>query len=145
MIGIYIGAPIDTALGDVSAPFQKIISILDATLARYVVFNPLTTYNNATKANLVSGSYLVDVNMYALERAELAVFLVNDSPSVGLPIEIYKSKKDNKKFIVLYDASRDPGVYLKNLTDGENGVLIDLREGDQIPKLEEIFRQWRFR
>ena len=90
---VYCGAPIDSVSGDPFKNFDYLAEVLsdsekafDPYNRRFVGFNPARAYINAKTA--VDYDYIVEINRYALRTADIALFLINEVQSFGLPYEL---------------------------------------------------------
>lgn len=123
---VYCGAAIDTANGDPKEIFERMGSWGNAASALLtsspsdidgtgiVMFNPLGAYLNARLADTVEDyKYVYSCNMFALKQSDMALFVVGDAPSVGLPCEIMECWKAEIPTLTVYLGSKPPGLYLK--------------------------------
>jgi hypothetical protein len=114
----YIGAPIDTSNTDIMEPYDKLTALIKAASIKlnhpeYVIFNPFSAYRHAHTAMGAGLDYVVDTNNFALDNASIAVFIVNDQPSIGVPYEIARRAEQKRPLFVWYRGSKSPGIYLK--------------------------------
>jgi len=114
---VYLAGPIDYSLANPSDSFDEMIACITSALGEdTLLFNPLKAFCNANKAKeRHECDYIFNVNMRALRAADLAVFRVDDSPSFGVPIEIYECTRQRIPAIVWYQRQASPGVYVQYL------------------------------
>lgn len=117
----YLGASIDLSVSDPTHNFSRLSSIIVDVLADGVVaFNPLTAFVNAAKSqhgpnqNKVC-KFLYDVNMHAMRNSDIGLFIVSDSPSFGVPVEIFTFSTVLEKPFLVLSVGKKPGAYLKNV------------------------------
>jgi hypothetical protein len=108
---VYIGAAIDNA-GGPRVNFELLTKVVLDAIPDAVVYNPFSAFSNASSKLQDLCSFVVEINEKALTEADLAVFLWNDAPSFGLPIEIQHCKDTAKPFAVWYRSEKTPGIYL---------------------------------
>jgi hypothetical protein len=89
--------------------------------------------------------FVVQVNTAALLAADLAVFIIDDSPTFGVPIEINQAVESGISVVVWWKASKSPGLYLGALAraDDDQLVAICYKEGqvnEAIRKVVEIVK-----
>lgn len=135
---IYLGSPIDTSVSaDPGAHFVTLFEILKEAMGDtpFVAFNPMASYliNHMPGITEASCQYIFDLNTRALELADLSVFYLDDSPTVGVPIEIYLSAttKHQASFLLL-NTTKPPGVVLRALT----GLVIVHTREDLVKELK---------
>lgn len=126
---IYIGAAIDAAKSDPTTTFENLAKLCINFFPKGIVFNPFTAYRNAANFDVTdagTSAYVESINYHALEQSDLAVFLVEDSPSFGVPLEIAHREKQQKPCLVFYNSSKKPGIYLVNsIRRNKFGILME--------------------
>lgn len=114
MPNIYLGSAIDNEQN----PFANFSALSELALKVYpeaVLYSPLEAFKNAQHAKTRDAyRFVIEINMMALERADLALFLWTNTPSFGMPQEIAYCAQQEKPFAVLWKADRSPGIYLKH-------------------------------
>jgi len=112
---IYLGAPIDCA-DDPGANYRELSELALSVFPDAVLYNPFTAFINAKAAasDVAAVRYVVELNEKALECSDLALFIWNDTPSFGVPLEIQFCATNNKDCMVLYKSVKDPGLYFLN-------------------------------
>jgi hypothetical protein len=110
---VYIGAAVDSSDKAVQV-FGTLTSVLKKVVEEATIYNPYAAFSGGVDFSRSSVRYICDVNNYALDRADLAVFYVCDTPSIGVPYEIARRAEYNKPLIVWYEATKKAGVYLHN-------------------------------
>jgi len=111
MVNIYLGGPVDFN----QVPFYNIIEGLITDDVPVTLFRPGLAFK--TKG-VVAPQYIVDINMKAMMDADIVLFFLNDSKTVGTWMEAIWALNGKKKHIVLY---AEPGVrqsvYMRWLAD----------------------------
>jgi hypothetical protein len=127
---IYVGAAIDSARHDPTEGYEKLSAFCTALYPKGIVYNPFGAFRNVVnfdEADYATAQFVESINMHALSLADLAVFLVEDTPSFGVPIEIAHRSRLQKPCLVLYNATKRPGIYLTtSISRNKFGVLIAL-------------------
>jgi len=123
-VKIYLGSPIDTSKSrDPGSHFDDLAQICrDAFDERpFVAYNPMTAFRIYDPGTLngddVIAEYLNSVNNQALKTADIAVFYLDDSPSFGVPVEIYQSCEEyhHPTFVWWASKKKKPGYLIKAL------------------------------
>lgn len=113
---VYIGAPIDAAAQNPAQVFTELTQAVLSVVPGAICYNPYTAWCNAQHSNPETFEYLWAVNDYALMAADLAVFGWTGSPTVGVPIEIYRRHRQELPFAVIHLAPRpQASLYLQHL------------------------------
>lgn len=111
MVSIYLGGPCDFN----EVPFYEIIDGLIIGDIPVTLFRPGLAFK--TKGT-VSPHYIVDINMKAMMDADIVLFFLNNSKTVGTWMEAIWALNGNKRHVVLY---AEPGVrqsvYMRWLAD----------------------------
>jgi hypothetical protein len=112
---IYLGAPIDCA-DDPGANFRELSELALSVFPDAVLYDPFSAFINAKAAagDAKAVRHVVDLNERALKNSDLALFVWNDTPSFGVPLEIQFCTANNKDCMVLYKSVKDPGLYFLN-------------------------------
>lgn len=123
---VYLGSPIDTSVSeDRGSHFRALHEALKEAFGSspFVAFNPLTAYmiNQFVKVPETDCQYILDLNLKALEDSDLAVFYLDDSPTVGVPIEIYLAANktpvgDQPTTFLWLNSMKSAGVVLRALS-----------------------------
>jgi len=137
-VKIYLGSPIDTSKSkDPGGHFEDLAQICRDAFGEtpFVAYNPMTAFRihdkGANPSNLAIGDYLNCVNNQALKNSDIGVFYLDDSPSFGVPVEIFQSSQEycHPTFVWWASKKRRPGYLIKAL---DNLVLVrndsDLRD-----------------
>lgn len=117
MLKVYLGAPIDQTSDDPTKNFKYLKEILQKLVPeRFVAYDPLNAFVGAAFAKTKdTRAYVVDINMEAVEGADLGLFVWDGNPSFGVPVEIMKMTQEDIPFIIY--ASGKTGIYLKHLVE----------------------------
>lgn len=110
---VYIGAAIDLAQ-DLN-PFDAMSKILIESKSMHdcLIFRPDTAWNNARAMNESGIEYLMSVNNWALDNADLAVFSISSKVySQGVAMEVARRLESGRPTAIIADKM---GLYLKGL------------------------------
>lgn len=111
---VYIGAAIDAAIQDPVELFKELSDLVLEAVPDCIIYNPLLAFVNA-KSGLTRNENIGLVkaaNWAAIEASDLGVFIWNDSPSFGVPIEIVTFVDAGKHIVVWDKSSKGAGLYL---------------------------------
>lgn len=137
---IYVGCAIDQS-SVAQEQFAQLVSLIKSVFESCVIFNPLPAYNINGFENLSFEDleYIHDVNMYALNRCNLAVFKVTDIQSFGLPVEICKCNERNIPYLIWYDCNKTSGVYLRYYGTGNDRQSNIVKTSQELTKKLKTF------
>lgn len=119
---VYIGAAIDLAQ-DLN-PFDAMSNILtnSRSMNDCLIFRPDTAWNNARMMNESGIEYLMSVNNWALDNADLAVFYITSKVySQGVAMEVARRLESGNATIIIADKL---GLYLRGLIRNNDRCLI---------------------
>lgn len=118
---VYIGAAID-ASGNPGQRYKDLVQLVTEALPEdVVIFNPFTAYANVSQCDRTTtdSEYIKEINDFALDNADLGVFIWSDDPSFGVPLEIHRRVAKQQHCIVWYRSQKKMGVYLEVLNGNE--------------------------
>jgi len=122
---IYVGGAMDNAPESKKEISDLIETIIEITGGKVIIFNPTTAYRIGNSAisdpNLVG--YIKDTNDMCMLKCDLAIFLLNDRMSFGIPIDIDFCAKNEKRFLVI-DKGTISSSYLKVIINRSLGKII---------------------
>lgn len=125
---IYIGSPIDQAVG----MFECFKELADAVLAgdnKVTIFNPLTAYVNAHKAESSHQLFYVKkINEYVISQSDAAAFAWRNQPTFGVPLEIDYFARAGKPFFICNLSGKGLGLYVKALVAENYGFISESLE-----------------
>lgn len=117
---IYLGCPIDTARKDTPPQEQirEVAELIQKAIPISVMYNPFSAFCNANslrdEQDLSEMEFIIQMNMDAVDRSHLAVFVWNGSPSYGVPVEIERCYEKEIPFVIWNRTPRPLGLYLRH-------------------------------
>lgn len=136
---LYIGSPIDQAVGAVESLEQLADAVLKGDDG-ITIFNPLTAYNNAMNAESITQlNFVRHINEFVIGKAQAAAFAWRAQPSFGVPIEIDYFARSGKPFFVCNLSDKKLGLYLRSAIAERFGFVAESL--DELSELIESFNQ----
>jgi hypothetical protein len=115
---VYLGAPIDTTHSFPAQNFTDLLKICNDAVKEFnreiVAYNPLTAFG-CTSRTVHDAKYVVDVNTNALINSDVGLFVVDDNPSFGVPVEIFMAAERRLEVIVWWRSAKSVGLYLTSM------------------------------
>jgi hypothetical protein len=131
MISVYLGAPIDSA----DAPhdnFKILSKHVAEVFSHAIMYNPLSAFVQAHSKVDSLCEFVSEVNTRALLSADLGLFMLTDTPSFGVPVEIHQRAERGLSTIIWDRSTKGPGIYVKSTLSmvRSNGGYANLIQGD---------------